>query len=44
MADGSAEAKTGLKKAIGVEAFITLAVIGLLFGYLGHVMGMFSAL
>ncbi|MFC2599831.1 MAG: hypothetical protein ACFNX1_01445 [Treponema lecithinolyticum] len=40
MADGSAEAKTGLKKAIGVEAFITLAVIGLLFGYLGHVMGM----
>ena len=40
MADASAEMKKGLKKAVGLETFITLAVIVLLFGYLGYVMGM----
>ena len=40
MADASAEMKKGLKKAVGLETFITLAVIVLLFGYFGYVMGM----
>lgn len=40
MADASAEMKKGLKKAVGLETFRTLAVIVLLFGYLGYVMGM----
>ena len=40
MADVSIEMKKSLKKAVGLETFITLAVIVLLFGYLGYVMGM----
>ena len=40
MADASAEMKKGLKKAVDLKTFITLAVIVLLFGYLGYVMGM----
>ncbi len=40
MSDSSAEVKQGFKKAVGLETFVTLGVLLLLFGYLGFVMGM----